>query len=743
MKSILIPVFLISVSASCSQIGYRPITGDLLNHWNTANSSCFSDIWDFDSIGLPSGFDELLMTGIEVEQDSLDIYLLGISPETAIPFLLATGGYRGEYNFERFFVQYYEEENEFELIFYMPNCSRKCVGYFELVTENCSLVHLRSYTEDPDQEALARADSLLIEGDIMEAIDELSRIQHMYTRYYYDPDEMIARLLRIVNKAAVEEADAGNYQGAVDLFEYLCNYSQMSSQWYLSFVDSLDFVESDRSDFMDLSEYAMILNNYAFFLEQTDGLFLSQKILRKVLDLQPSRIVAHLNIADVLWKLGEFAEAEEHYSIYLEIMTEGDLALQIPPYVQERVNSIHAAPAHSVMVNILSEYSCPIEITWNPIRIDNCKLMESGGMMITADRGFPVNDTFGSYDDEAWTIVIDPDGYPLSCEESASDNPIILDSYRFGDYSDMLWLIARTEQGDTLWTCALEGTGESDYSPDATELSDGGYLLVIYPDCWTTYIWTGRISSAGEMMWHNGLTANYLLGLPPLAGEMKPNISSFRETSSGDILACGRVSEWCTSPDIWFVCLLDGDTGDPLWKTINFGLGEARCYDAIETSSGMIVAVGATSRSFTPEDAPHRTTWGPKYPFIAVLDSAGAFQKLVICDLDMANMFYSIIETDPINNEFLIAGGDTLINELVLLRAIIPTDPEIWGNGPDYQVKLIDEEGNEYLRDDSGIYSRVGAVWHDYDSLTLEILEIYPEEMYEGTAIFELLLSII
>jgi hypothetical protein len=95
MKSIIIPVFLISVSVSCSQIGYRPIAGDLLNHWDTANSSCFSDVRDSDFIGLPSGFDELLMTGIEVEQDSLDIYLLGISPETAIPFLLATGGYRG------------------------------------------------------------------------------------------------------------------------------------------------------------------------------------------------------------------------------------------------------------------------------------------------------------------------------------------------------------------------------------------------------------------------------------------------------------------------------------------------------------------------------------------------------------------------------------------------------------------------------------------------------------------------
>lgn len=677
MKSILIPVFLISVSVSCSQIGYRPIAGDLLNHWNTANSSCFSDVRDSDFIGLPSGFDELLMTGIEVEQDSLDIYLLGISPETAIPFLLATGGYRGEYNFERFFVYYHKEEDELELIFYMPDCSRKCVGYFELVTENCSLVQLRYYTEDSSLEALVRAESLLVEGNITEAIDELTSIQHSYTRYYYDPDEMIARLLRIINKAALEEVDENNYQGAVDLFEYLSDYNRMSFQWYMSFSDSLDFMESDRSNYMGLSEYVMILNNYAFFLEQTDDLYLSQKILRKVLDLQPSLMVAHLNIADVLWKLGEFAEAEEHYSIYLEIMTEGDLALQIPPYVQERINSLHATPAHSVTINILSEHSCPIEMmVRNPIRIDSCQLLESGGMRVWANRGFPVNDTFGSYDDEAWTIVIDPDGYPVSCEESASDNPIMLDSYRFGDYSEMLWLIARTEQGDTLWTCALEGTGESDYSPDATELPDGGYLLAIYPDCWTTYTWTARISSVGEMIWHNYLNTNYLLGLPGPGGEMKPHISSFRETSSGDILACGSVSEWCTSPDIWFVCLLDGDTGDPLWKTINFGLGEAWVYDAIETSSGMIVAVGSTATSLMAEDGSNRTVWGSKLPFIAILDSRGAFQKLVICDLDLTGRFFSIFETDPPGCEFLIVGDDSTSNEHILFRAIIPVDPE-------------------------------------------------------------------
>ncbi len=688
MKIALISVLLFCVSVSWCQIECQPIAGDLLKHCNTANSSCFSDVWDSDSVGLPNGIDELVMTGIEIEQDSLDIYLLGISPETAIPFLLATGGYRGEYNFERFFVYYHEEEDEFELIFYMPDCSRRSTGYYVWDTENRSLVQLRYVTEDPSLEALTRADSLLAEGCIMEAIDNLNYVSND-RYYYYDRDEMIARLLRIFNRAALEEADAGNYQGAVDLFEYLCNYSRMSSQWYFSFADSLDFMESNCSNFMDLSEYVMILNNYAFFLEQTDCLYLSQKILGKVLDLQPSRMVAHLNIGDVLWNLGEISEAEEHYGIYLEMMTDRELTGQIPLRVNDRMNLLHAAPAHSVTISIISEHLCPIEMMrGNPIRIDRCQLLESGGMRISANRSFPVNDIDVSFNDKTWMIVTDPDGCPMSCEETVPVNPFILSVNRPGDCYDMLWLIACTEQGDTLWTCALEGLDEFDSSPDVAELQDGGYVISSYSE---GYI--ARISSDGELLWYSFLSTGYMLGIPGFEAENCPRILSVRETSGGGFLTCGRVAEYLTSPDALFVCLLDGDSGELLWRTVNFALGEAEVRDAIETSSGMILAVGATAESIVPEDA-YYTVWGSKFPLIAVLNGSGELQKVLVCDLDLTDVFYSIIETDQRESEFLIFGGDSLSNESVLLRAIIPTDPENWGIGPEYQVKLIDGEGD-------------------------------------------------
>ena len=102
-------------------------------------------------------------------------------------------------------------------------------------------------------------------------------------------------------------------------------------------------------------------------------------------------------------------------------------------------------------------------------------------------------------------------------------------------------------------------------------------------------------------------------------------------------------------------------------------------YDALETSSRMIVAVGSTAESVRSEDGSNRYVWGASIPFIAILDPAGAIQKLVVCDFDKAYGFRSIIKTDPINNEFLIAGG--LTGELVLLRVIVPQTRGNWSNG--------------------------------------------------------------
>ena len=334
MKALLITVLLIIVSLVWGQVEYQPISGGLREHFDACYICDCPYVEHIDSLELPGGIVDLRITGIEIERDSLDIYLLGIAADTDIPFLLAVSGYRGDYNFAKSYAAYNEEEDEIRLSFQMPGSARWCSGCYRWNIEEGTLEYLRYYSRDPSLEAMERVDSLLTEGHIEEAIDELNGM--FYPGNYYSSDEMISRLLVSINRTALQEHNEGNDQGAVDLFLDLAEFFHTANEWFQAFNDSLDYVECNYSNYMDLSEYVMIMNNYAFYLEQIDDPDKSLIVLRKVLDLNPSRMVAHLNIADVLWDLGETAKAGEHYSIYQDMMTDRELTNQIPVRVYER-----------------------------------------------------------------------------------------------------------------------------------------------------------------------------------------------------------------------------------------------------------------------------------------------------------------------------------------------------------------------------------------------------------------------
>jgi len=320
-------------------------------------------------------------------------------------------------------------------------------------------------------------------------------------------------------------------------------------------------------------------------------------------------------------------------------------------------------------VEILSETSCPVEMTWTPIRIDGWKLLESGGMRILLSRGFP-------FDTKSWMIDIDSEGNLLSSDETVPGQQLILSTSQFAGSTEM-WLIACTERDDTVWTCALEGTDDFNNYQLVTALSDGGYLIDSPPDCHSIYTEIQSISSTGEMICHHSLGTDYLLDLDEPVGETQASVSSVVENSWGDILIGGSVAQWYTSPDAWFVCLLDGDTGNPLWKTTGYALGEARVLDAIETSDGSVIAVGETGESVIPEGACY-SLWGPKHPFIAVLEDDGSLIDLEVFELREADSFEAVIEYDsgldymydsvPPPLEFIVAGVDTTSSELVLVR---------------------------------------------------------------------------
>ena len=244
-----------------------------------------------------------------------------------------------------------------------------------------------------------------------------------------------------------------------------------------------------------------------------------------------------------------------------------------------------------------------------------------------------------------------------------------------------VYLVACAIGGDTLWTCPLEGT-DADFisQPVVAELGDGGYLVNSPPDCQTSCTEIQRISPDGGTVFHISLETGYLLDLESQPSEIYPSVLSLSETAGGNVLLGGSVSQWLTSPDTWFVCLLDGSTGEPLWKITGPGLGEARLLHAVETESGRIIAVGETAESVVPEGMAY-TLWGPRRPLTVLLDRSGALLDQDSFQPEMTDSFLSVAEFDygdgPRSadvlppDHFLIAGADSLSGGLTLVHMVV------------------------------------------------------------------------
>lgn len=324
------------------------------------------------------------------------------------------------------------------------------------------------------------------------------------------------------------------------------------------------------------------------------------------------------------------------------------------------------AATSSGTIEILSERSYPIELSLSPVRIEGYQLLESGGIRISVIEG--------SYRQSiSWIIETDSLGNTVSIDVDSLYNLPVLSMAEFPGLNEM-WMVAGDERGDTLWKCPLEGTDISFFDqPMIIELPDGGYLVKCSPDCQTNVTDIQRISIDGEMLWHLSLGTNYLLDLPEPDGEIYPFVECMRETSSGDLLVGGSVSQWLTSADACFVTLIDGSNGMAVWKTLEYALGEARILDVIETVSGYIVAVGETAESVSPQNQDY-CFWGAKQPLLSVLNDEGTLLNLEVLNLERTDSFKSIIELEDHStdgNEFLIAGVDSSTCELVLIRVCL------------------------------------------------------------------------
>jgi len=316
-------------------------------------------------------------------------------------------------------------------------------------------------------------------------------------------------------------------------------------------------------------------------------------------------------------------------------------------------------------LELLAEYETDLENTWRNIFIENCMLVD-GSYRISISRSVYSEDYSVLRDYWNISVMESETSASVVVEEANPPESCLIESV-YSEDSGTMYLAALTMPDDTLWTCMLEGT--SDFDNDAQVFTFGNGDLIVYskPDCFGSSSNLQKISSFGEALWHYALTTSYLLDVPMDMAELSPSVSSIRETPSGDILVTGSVKQWLTDVPCWFACLLDGETGEVLWKNTGTGLGAAALLDGITVNSDCIIAVGSTAEEVRTPDMNY-SEWGEEKTFIAFLDSDGNVSDSVIGGSEFADSYTSIIGIGSTltDNEYFVVGSDSSSNTMTL-----------------------------------------------------------------------------
>jgi hypothetical protein len=336
-----------------------------------------------------------------------------------------------------------------------------------------------------------------------------------------------------------------------------------------------------------------------------------------------------------------------------------------------------APPAASELPVIRMLWSLDLQISPSgtaPLLLDGCSSRDCGGLLISASRwryGIPFADGY-----DRWSIEVCPGGEPAACTGMPPASDVVISAAAIDPGSDDQYLLALSPGGDTLWTCRLEGTDEFCHSPRIFGLGEDGYAACITPDCNGNLAGIYRISPCGECLFASWIEHWWLLGMPEAPGEAGPRIASACRTPSGGLLLAGEVSEWMTTPLAWFACMIDGITGEPVWRASGFGLGQAFLSDAVTTGGGLTVAVGATALC-SYEDGPV-PGWEGIRPMIVLLGPSGDVLQTIIFEDGPAGALEGITACPGASGRFVAAMSLDDTDRMVLMAIEMPDDPSAW-----------------------------------------------------------------
>lgn len=131
--------------------------------------------------------------------------------------------------------------------------------------------------------------------------------------------------------AASKQAEALYRQG--DAAAAAAVFPPVVGDKMLELVTSSYPVTGDPSDATLVREF----NDYGFYLAQAGRPKDAVEVLSEVVDVDPNRTVAYLNLADAQYAAGETADAKSNYAEYAKRMTAAGKQGAVPPRVAERM----------------------------------------------------------------------------------------------------------------------------------------------------------------------------------------------------------------------------------------------------------------------------------------------------------------------------------------------------------------------------------------------------------------------
>lgn len=210
------------------------------------------------------------------------------------------------------------------------NSSKERDAIFDLEKNNIDLVKV--VESDPTLEYYEKLIKLLRSGDIETAMtmDLNPAYKHNYQDLYFKTATMSVRIAHdyaflLYKDDSLSESDKlKKSKKAINwgLNKYL--EAQINKSLPINDVNDFDLLFESlgyRDKYkLKKAEFASVLNDYAYFKYEEKNYSEAEKIMKKVLEYSPNRIVAQINMGDILWVMDRKDEARNYYEKYVELL---------------------------------------------------------------------------------------------------------------------------------------------------------------------------------------------------------------------------------------------------------------------------------------------------------------------------------------------------------------------------------------------------------------------------------------